>query len=162
MAEHMRRHNGEKPYSCSECGKVGIKQQFKQFILLKTFLFDYLIQTFAGTSDLHAHRLHVHHIGDLSKLIKEKVECPVCKKVLSCKGRFNRHMKTHTGARPYKCTECDKVRLYFVHWTVIRWLNFYFVNWIQSFTVKSYLKNHVKAIHVVGENKFTCDKCGKV
>jgi len=38
----------------------------------------------------------------------EVFKCTICKKVLSCRGSFERHTRTHEGSRPYKCSYCPK------------------------------------------------------
>ena len=52
------------------------------------------------------------------------VTCPFCVKWCPCKAEMDRHVRTHTGERPYKCHLCS-----------------------YSATVKCTLKNHLRAIH---------------
>ena len=56
----------------------------------------------------------------------EHKACPVCGKQFQRPAEVVRHMRRHTGEKPFSCTICGKV-----------------------FTRKSTLKTHVQAIHVM-------------
>ena len=67
---------------------------------------------------------------------KQSFPCSECGKVFTYKSGFQKHLRIHTGARPYKCKLCGK-----------------------SFTQKGSLKYHIK-IHT-GEKPFKCSICAK-
>ncbi|KAH8370326.1 hypothetical protein KR093_003077, partial [Drosophila rubida] len=62
--------------------------------------------------------------------------CPYCNKVVSTKGNLKMHIRTHTGERPYKCTECPK-------------------SFVQASTLIVHRRCHT------GETPFGCEKCPK-
>ena len=41
------------------------------------------------------------------KLMGGHFGCPFCEKIQNSKGDMNRHIKTHTGEKPYLCDFCN-------------------------------------------------------
>jgi len=70
-------------------------------------------------------------------------------------------MRLHSGVKPHKCTECDKV-MPLVLYIFFTCLHFFVLFNLQSFAEPSALKAHISATHREGENEFPCEFCKKV
>ncbi|KPP73408.1 zinc finger and BTB domain-containing protein 7C-like [Scleropages formosus] len=107
---------------------------------------------------------------------KASQQCPICNKVIQGAGKLPRHMRTHTGEKPYMCTICE-VR--FTRWidlillTIAEWQDKlkihmrkhtgerpYICLHCNSKFVHNYdLKNHLR-IHT-GVRPYQCEHCYK-
>ncbi|XP_055697605.1 zinc finger protein 271-like [Phlebotomus papatasi] len=79
----------------------------------------------------------IPQISEKSRNEKNYKKCPNCSKKFIKPIDLRRHLRTHTGERPFRCEECGK-----------------------SFSLESTLRNH-RRIHSNDKPKFTCVTCLK-
>nr|XP_023023096.1 gastrula zinc finger protein XlCGF8.2DB-like [Leptinotarsa decemlineata] len=141
---HSYLHSGEKPYRCKICGKqlanpksldTHLHTIHHELITGKPLSkYDCPIckKHYESETGLRRHYSSTHReMGvDLT------VICEVCGRRISNRTRLTRHMRTHTGQKPFPCSICNK-----------------------SFATKCLLISHTR-IHT-GEKPYVCSYCGK-
>jgi Zinc-finger double domain len=78
IAKHVRTHMSVRPYQCAYCAK-----------------------SFKHANILNDH-VNVVHLG----ILKDAFPCVACPRSFCRRSHLERHMRTHTGERPYECDAC--------------------------------------------------------
>uniref|UniRef100_A0A915BFE1 C2H2-type domain-containing protein n=1 Tax=Parascaris univalens TaxID=6257 RepID=A0A915BFE1_PARUN len=135
LESHKRCHTGEKPFSCHFCDK-----KFAQKATLQVHE-----RTHTGERPYKCKYCEKTFAQYGTKTVHEKsahlgirnYKCPKCSKCLSSPSALYTHKKTH-GEKTFQCEFCPK-----------------------TFTLKNYLKLHVKQVHEQNERKHICQYCKK-
>ncbi|XP_041103448.1 zinc finger and BTB domain-containing protein 7C-like [Polyodon spathula] len=95
---------------------------------------------------------------------KASQQCPICNKVIQGAGKLPRHMRTHTGEKPYMCNICevrftrqDKLKIHMRKHTGER--PYICIHCNSRFVHNYDLKNHLR-IHT-GMRPYQCEHCYK-
>ncbi|VDN06220.1 unnamed protein product [Thelazia callipaeda] len=135
LESHKRCHTGEKPFDCHFCDK-----KFAQKATLQVHE-----RTHTGERPYKCKYCDKTFAQYGTKTVHEKsahlgirnYRCPKCNKCLSSPSALYTHKKTH-GEKTLQCDYCPK-----------------------TFTLKNYLKLHVKQVHQQSDRKHICIYCNK-
>ncbi|KAH9380748.1 hypothetical protein HPB48_008870 [Haemaphysalis longicornis] len=117
LREHLRNRHGKKPYACNLC--------------TQTFTYRESLRVHEQT-----HQKHTELKAHTSRRIADDFFCQSCSKHFSCKPALVRHLRIHTGEKPYTCNFCPRMFAY-------------------QETLRLHEKTHS------GENLYVCSVCNR-
>ncbi|WAR17163.1 ZBT49-like protein [Mya arenaria] len=94
LTRHRRIHTGDKPFVCDICGRgFNVKNNLRKHTYVENMTMTMYPDELQAAQQ-HMLKNHIH-------------QCLVCGKIQPSPGKLERHMRIHTGEKPFKCDWCD-------------------------------------------------------
>lgn len=107
LEQHVLRHDGIKNFVCKVCGVKKVTERELRSHMnshKEKFSCEFCSYKFIQHETLMKHIKAVHEV----ERPKREFKCSLCTKVLKSKASLEYHLMTHSGERPYACSECPK------------------------------------------------------
>nr|XP_022903809.1 zinc finger protein OZF-like [Onthophagus taurus] len=135
LDSHTKTHTGEKNFGCHICdrkcvSKSVLQRHIESHSNIRLFKCSECGLEYKYQRSLDVHLAKAHGIGEVK--LPERVKkhfCHICPKSYYANNKLQKHIRSHTGEKPFQCLTCGK-----------------------GFIDKSYIKQHMKIVHEVNLN----------